>query len=199
MLTHSNLLYQLNNLKHFLQPSPAESSLSLLPPWHIYERSCGYFIYSCGMKQVYTSIRRFREDLTKFPPQFFVCVPLVIDTLQTKVGTTDLHTSATGNETSRRGARGIAQTRVSFGVYTMQHSFVICYAFQSQRGKSYSQALEGQTVLSLFDLSVHLSVPVYGGISAFAPSSGPYHCLSCHLAFTQERCGFCCNILIHLT
>ena len=85
MLTHSNLLYQLTNLKHFLQPLPGESSLSLLPPWHIYERSCGYFIYSCGMKQVYTNIRRFREDLTKFPPQFFVCVPLVIDTLQTKV------------------------------------------------------------------------------------------------------------------
>ena len=42
------------------------------------------------MKQVYTSIRRFREDLTKFPPQFFVCVPLVIDTLQTKVCTPDL-------------------------------------------------------------------------------------------------------------
>lgn len=86
MLTHSNLLYQLNNLSHFLQPSPGETSLSLLPPWHIYERSCGYFIYSRGMKQVYTNIRRFREDLTKFPPQFFVCVPLVIDTLQTKVG-----------------------------------------------------------------------------------------------------------------
>ncbi|KAL3144719.1 hypothetical protein ABBQ38_001843 [Trebouxia sp. C0009 RCD-2024] len=85
MLTHSNLLYQLNNLSHFLQPSPGESSLSLLPPWHIYERSCGYFIYSRGVKQVYTNIRRFREDLTKFPPQFFVCVPLVIDTLQTKV------------------------------------------------------------------------------------------------------------------
>ena len=85
MLTHSNLLYQLNNLNHFLQPVAGESSLSLLPPWHIYERSCGYFIYSCGLKQVYTNIRRFREDLTKFPPQFFVCVPLVIDTLQTKV------------------------------------------------------------------------------------------------------------------
>ena len=85
MLTHANLLYQLHNLKHFLQPAPGESSLSLLPPWHIYERSCGYFIYSCGMKQVYTNIRRFREDLTRFPPQFFVCVPLVIDTLQTKV------------------------------------------------------------------------------------------------------------------
>lgn len=86
MLTHSNLLYQLNNLRHFLQPAAGDTSLSLLPPWHIYERSCGYFIYCCGMKQVYTNIRRFREDLTKFPPQYFVCVPLVIDTLQTKVG-----------------------------------------------------------------------------------------------------------------
>ncbi len=47
------------------------------------------------MKQVYTSIRRFREDLTKFPPQFFVCVPLVIDTLQTKVSAPDLHTPYT--------------------------------------------------------------------------------------------------------
>ena len=90
MLTHSNLLYQLNNLRHFLQPAAGDSSLSLLPPWHIYERSCGYFIYSCGMKQVYTNIRRFREDLTKFPPQYFVCVPLVIDTLQTKVGSANL-------------------------------------------------------------------------------------------------------------
>ena len=52
MLTHANLLYQLNNLSHFLQPKPQDASLSLLPPWHIYERSCGYFIYSCGMKQV---------------------------------------------------------------------------------------------------------------------------------------------------
>ena len=52
MLTHANLLYQLHNLKHFLQPQPKDASLSLLPPWHIYERSCGYFIYSCGMKQV---------------------------------------------------------------------------------------------------------------------------------------------------
>ena len=37
------------------------------------------------MLQVYTNIRRFREDLTKFPPHYFVCVPLVIDTLHTKV------------------------------------------------------------------------------------------------------------------
>ena len=41
MLTHSNLLYQVDNLSHFLPVGPGESALSLLPPWHIYERSCG--------------------------------------------------------------------------------------------------------------------------------------------------------------
>ena len=39
----------------------------------------------CLSVQIYTNIRRFKEDLTKFPPQYFVCVPLVIDTLHTKV------------------------------------------------------------------------------------------------------------------
>ena len=41
-LTHSNLLYQVDNLSHFLPVGPGESALSLLPPWHIYERSCGW-------------------------------------------------------------------------------------------------------------------------------------------------------------
>lgn len=35
--------------------------------------------------QVYTNIRRFKEDLTQFPPHFFICVPLVLDTLYNRV------------------------------------------------------------------------------------------------------------------
>ena len=41
MLTHSNLLYQVDNMSFFLSVQPGERTLSLLPPWHIYERSCG--------------------------------------------------------------------------------------------------------------------------------------------------------------
>jgi hypothetical protein len=40
MLTHSNLLYQVNNLDFFLPVAAGERALSLLPPWHIYERAC---------------------------------------------------------------------------------------------------------------------------------------------------------------
>ena len=52
MLTHNNLMYQLANLTHFLSPQLGDTTLSLLPPWHIYERSVGYFIFSKGCQQV---------------------------------------------------------------------------------------------------------------------------------------------------
>jgi len=34
---------------------------------------------------VYSNIKKFREDLTTYPPDFFVCVPLVLDTLHSRV------------------------------------------------------------------------------------------------------------------
>eukprot|EP00955_Chlamydomonas_euryale_P066373 359525-Chlamydomonas_euryale.AAC.1 len=36
--------------------------------------------------QVYSNIRRFKDDLSKYKPDYFVCVPLVLDTLHSKVG-----------------------------------------------------------------------------------------------------------------
>ena len=36
-------------------------------------------------EQVYTNIQRFKEDLTRYPPHFFICVPLVLDTLYNRV------------------------------------------------------------------------------------------------------------------
>ncbi|KAK9846749.1 hypothetical protein WJX84_009668 [Apatococcus fuscideae] len=85
MLTHANMFYQIQNLNHYILPDVADTSLSLLPPWHIYERACGYYLYYSGCCQVYTNIRRFRDDLGKHPPSFFVCVPLVLDSLYNKV------------------------------------------------------------------------------------------------------------------
>ncbi|CAK0773375.1 hypothetical protein CVIRNUC_004059 [Coccomyxa viridis] len=85
MLSHANLKYQLDNLAFFLAPRAGERSLSLLPPWHIYERSCGYFLYSRACTQVYTNIRKFKEDLSSYPAHHFVCVPLVLETLYGRV------------------------------------------------------------------------------------------------------------------
>ena len=51
MLTHRNMFYQIQNLKFYIQPDVGDSSLSLLPPWHIYERACGYYLYYSGCTQ----------------------------------------------------------------------------------------------------------------------------------------------------
>lgn len=37
-------------------------------------------------RQVFTSVRRFKDDLTAHTPDHLVCVPLVLETLYTKVG-----------------------------------------------------------------------------------------------------------------
>lgn len=52
MLTHANLAYQVRSLPAFLTVRPGERVLSLLPPWHIYERTCSYYVLSSGGHQV---------------------------------------------------------------------------------------------------------------------------------------------------
>ncbi|KAJ9507060.1 hypothetical protein QJQ45_004659 [Haematococcus lacustris] len=84
-LSHGNLAYQLAAMPSVLEVVPGEACLSVLPPWHIYQRTCAYYIFSRGGLQVITTIRKFRDDLTAFPPDHLVCVPLVLDTLHARV------------------------------------------------------------------------------------------------------------------
>ncbi|KAI8477469.1 MAG: hypothetical protein J3K34DRAFT_2620 [Monoraphidium minutum] len=85
MLTHGNLKSQVDNFPYFLDVRPGEAALSLLPPWHIYQRTAALFIASRAAKEVYTSKFKFRDDLTARPPDHFVCVPLVLEMLHAKV------------------------------------------------------------------------------------------------------------------
>ena len=68
MLSHGNLNYQRRNLQYYVQPQAGDRALALLPPWHIYERACAYFLFSTGCQIVYTNIRRAlaAADLTCF-------------------------------------------------------------------------------------------------------------------------------------
>lgn len=40
---------------------------------------------------MFTSLRHFKDDLIAHPPDHFVCVPLVLDTLYNKVGPLSTH------------------------------------------------------------------------------------------------------------
>ncbi len=81
MLSHGNLLHQVNYVKTIFQPQPGDVILSILPSWHAYERAAEYFFLSQGATQVYTSIRHFKQDLKKFQPTYMVGVPRLWESL----------------------------------------------------------------------------------------------------------------------
>ncbi|CAN8069219.1 unnamed protein product, partial [Agarophyton chilense] len=86
VLTHSNLLSQLEDVSlGSFDPSPGEVFLSVLPCWHVFERTAEYWSLSKGMKLVYSDKRHFREDLRKHKPHMLISVPRVFENLYAAV------------------------------------------------------------------------------------------------------------------
>ena len=81
MLSHGNLLHQVNYVKTVFQPKAGDVLLSILPSWHAYERSAEYFFLAHGGTQIYTSIRHFKQDLKEFQPTYMVGVPRLWESL----------------------------------------------------------------------------------------------------------------------
>jgi long-chain acyl-CoA synthetase len=81
MLTHQNLLHQIRNFYDRVPAQPGDRFLSMLPPWHAYERAAEYFIFSHGVEQVYTTVKNLKDDLKQYQPHFLISVPLVYETL----------------------------------------------------------------------------------------------------------------------
>ena len=91
MLSHGNLLHQTS---HRLAPSkpyeeaeplPGETMVSLLPVWHITERSFELWMLTRGCKVVYSSIRYFKNDMAKHKPEWLVLVPRVLEKIASGV------------------------------------------------------------------------------------------------------------------
>jgi long-chain acyl-CoA synthetase len=66
-----SLVFQINNLWDVVPAQPADRFLSMLPPWHAYERAAEYFIFTHGTEQVYTTVRNlkvltFRNDTISY-------------------------------------------------------------------------------------------------------------------------------------
>lgn len=85
MLSHGNLIHQLG---HRLSPTrpyeeteplPGECMVSILPVWHITERTFELWMATRGCYTVYSSIRSFKNDLSKHKPEWMVLVPRVLE------------------------------------------------------------------------------------------------------------------------
>ncbi|XP_058093410.1 probable acyl-activating enzyme 16, chloroplastic isoform X2 [Magnolia sinica] len=81
MLTHQNLLHQIKSMWDIVPAQAGDRFLSMLPPWHAYERACEYFTFTYGIEQVYTTVRNLKEDLQCYQPHYLISVPLVYETL----------------------------------------------------------------------------------------------------------------------
>lgn len=77
MLTHGNLLYQINLLGTVIQPTPGECTLSILPTWHSFGRTGEYFFLSQGCTQIYTNKRFLKKDLQEYQPHYLISVPRI--------------------------------------------------------------------------------------------------------------------------
>jgi long-chain acyl-CoA synthetase len=75
MLTHGNLVHQLNAALDVYEVQPSKKVMSILPTWHSYERAFEYFIFSQGCSQIYTNIRYIKKDLKDLKPNYMVAVP----------------------------------------------------------------------------------------------------------------------------
>ncbi|PSP16962.1 MAG: long-chain fatty acid--CoA ligase, partial [Cyanobacteria bacterium QS_8_64_29] len=75
MLSHRNLLHQVNAIADVIVPQRGDRALSILPSWHAYERSAEYYLLSQGCTQIYTSLRTFKRDLKQRQPHYMVGVP----------------------------------------------------------------------------------------------------------------------------
>lgn len=81
MITHANLLHQINTLGAVVQPQPGDRVLGLLPTWHTFGRTAEYFLYSQGCTQTYTSIRHVKTDFRNSQPHYMVGVPRIWESI----------------------------------------------------------------------------------------------------------------------
>ena len=81
MLTQRNFGHQVEVLPGVLDISKDERFLSLLPIWHIFERTVEYVALTNGCQLMYTDRRRLKEDMRDLKPTFFPSVPRIWETV----------------------------------------------------------------------------------------------------------------------
>eukprot|EP00953_Heterococcus_sp_UTEX-ZZ885_P008152 4892-Heterococcus_DN1.PRE.1 len=62
-------------------PWVGDSFVSILPCWHISERTAEYFTLSRGAKMVYSNVRNFKTDVVKYKPYYLIAVPRLSKTI----------------------------------------------------------------------------------------------------------------------
>lgn len=84
-LTHGNIMHNVKVVPVVIQLTENDNWLSILPSWHIFERTAEYVALARGTTLVYSSIKTFSQDLDKYKPTLVATVPRVWESLYGKV------------------------------------------------------------------------------------------------------------------
>ena len=88
MLNHRNILYNTETLPPLVGLTEKDLWVSILPSWHIFERTLELLALSCGSCIVYSSLKTFANDLVTYRPTLVATVPRLWESLYNKVTAT---------------------------------------------------------------------------------------------------------------
>ena len=90
MLSHGNLLANVEGIRRVIKPQPGDRTLSYLPLSHIFERTAGQFIpLDGGASIVYSrGFSKIQADFLAMPPTLFTTVPRLLEKVYEQVGKT---------------------------------------------------------------------------------------------------------------
>ena len=88
VLSHRNFLQNVaaNTPRIGLDPERGDTTLVLLPPWHVFERAFEYCALSQGATFVFSSIKSFSADLERERPDVLISVPRLWESIYEKIG-----------------------------------------------------------------------------------------------------------------
>ncbi|HRP70786.1 MAG TPA: AMP-binding protein [Turneriella sp.] len=85
MLTHANMLYQIEVVPTALSMSPKDRILSILPVWHIFERFMLYSVISSGAHYYYSNKKDLMEDFIRIKPTLMASAPRLWEQIYQKL------------------------------------------------------------------------------------------------------------------
>jgi len=85
MLNHSNIMHNVRTLPPLIRLGADDVWVSILPTWHIFERTAEYIHVAKGSCLVYSSIRTFAADLESYKPTLVATVPRIWESLYSKI------------------------------------------------------------------------------------------------------------------
>lgn len=85
MLSHSNIMHNVRCIPEIIELVPEDRWLSILPTWHIFERTAEYVALAGGCCLVYSSVKSFAQDLVDYRPTVVATVPRIWESLHNRV------------------------------------------------------------------------------------------------------------------